>query len=119
MHPSPAPELVDPDMKVESCPQMWKKYLPNAKVSYLEYDAACATKHKTDIEAQAGGTLYIGTFPRHAPEVRFDRSSAGAAVEVFRRRNQIEPLVALQVTRLTRSCWTRFWPTPRLSTATT
>ena len=40
--------------------QMWKKYIPNAKVSYLEYDAACATKHKTDIEAQAGGTLYIG-----------------------------------------------------------
>lgn len=39
---------------------MWKKYIPNAKVSYLEYDAACATKHKTDIEAQAGGTLYIG-----------------------------------------------------------
>ena len=41
--------------------QMWKKYIPNAKVSYLEYDAACATKHKTDIEAAAGGTLYIGT----------------------------------------------------------
>ena len=40
--------------------QMWKKYIPNAKVSYLEYDAACATKHKTDIEAAAGGTLYIG-----------------------------------------------------------
>ena len=39
---------------------MWKKYLPNAKVSYLEYDAPCATKHKADIEAQAGGTLYIG-----------------------------------------------------------
>lgn len=53
--------------------QMWKKYIPNAKVSYLEYDAACATKHKTDIEAQAGGTLYIGNniaphekhLPRH------------------------------------------------------
>lgn len=43
------------------CLQMWKQYIPNAKVSYLEYDAACATKHKTDIEAQAGGTLYIGT----------------------------------------------------------
>lgn len=42
---------------------MWKKYLPNAKVSYLEYDAPCATKHKTDIEAQAGGTLYIGKLP--------------------------------------------------------
>lgn len=40
--------------------QMWKQYIPNAKVSYLEYDAPCATKHKTDIEAQAGGTLYIG-----------------------------------------------------------
>ena len=39
---------------------MWKKYIPNAKVSYLEYDAPCATKHKTEIEATAGGTLYIG-----------------------------------------------------------
>jgi cephalosporin hydroxylase len=39
---------------------MWKKYIPNAKVSYLEYDAPCATKHKTEIEAAAGGTLYIG-----------------------------------------------------------
>ena len=37
-----------------------REYIPNAKVSYLEYDAACATKHKTDIEAAAGGTLYIG-----------------------------------------------------------
>lgn len=39
---------------------MWKKYIPNAKVSYLEYDAPCATKHKAEIEAEAGGTLYIG-----------------------------------------------------------
>ena len=49
---------------------MWKKYIPNAKVSYLEYDAACATKHKTDIEAQAGGTLYIGNT---SPRVQYNR----------------------------------------------
>lgn len=40
--------------------QLWKKYMSNTKVSYLEYDAACATKHKTDIEAASGGKLYIG-----------------------------------------------------------
>lgn len=34
--------------------------MSNTKVSYLEYDAACATKHKTDIEAASGGKLYIG-----------------------------------------------------------
>ena len=49
------------------CMQMWKKYIPNAKVSYLEYDAPCATKHKTEIEATAGGTLYIGTPPSLSP----------------------------------------------------
>ena len=42
------------------CKQLWKKYLPNTKVSFVEYDAACATKHKAEIEATAGGTLYIG-----------------------------------------------------------
>lgn len=40
--------------------QLWKKYVPNFKVSYLEYDAPCANKHKTDIEAASGGKLYIG-----------------------------------------------------------
>ena len=40
--------------------QLWKKYMANTKVSYLEYDAACATKHKTEIEAASGGKLYIG-----------------------------------------------------------
>ena len=40
--------------------QLWKRYLPNTKVSFLEYDAACATKHKANIEAQSKGTLYIG-----------------------------------------------------------
>lgn len=55
---------------------MWKKYLPNAKVSYLEYDAPCATKHKTDIEAQAGGTLYIG-------ESSFDENYPSTAATTF------------------------------------
>ena len=54
------------------CLQMWKKYIPNAKVSYLEYDAPCATKHKTEIEATAGGTLYIGQ--SHSPPPYSDLS---------------------------------------------
>ena len=46
--------------------QLWKKYLPNTKVSFLEYDAACANKHKVNIEAQSKGTLFIGELMPHS-----------------------------------------------------
>jgi hypothetical protein len=43
------------------------EYIPNAKVSFLEFNAACATKYKYETEATAGGTLYIGTFHLYLP----------------------------------------------------
>ena len=42
--------------------QLWKQYLPKTKISFLEYDAACAMKHKANIEAKSKGTLFIGTY---------------------------------------------------------
>ncbi len=42
------------------CVQLWRKYLTNTKVSFVENDAECARKHKTDIEAVAKGKVYIG-----------------------------------------------------------
>ena len=40
--------------------QLWALYLPNSKVSFVEHDAACATKHKEVIEATGHGHIYIG-----------------------------------------------------------
>ena len=40
--------------------QLWRKYLTNTKVSFVENDAECARKHKAEIEAVAKGKIYIG-----------------------------------------------------------
>ena len=42
------------------CMQLWRKYLTNTKVSFVENDAECARKHKADIEAVAKGKVYVG-----------------------------------------------------------
>ena len=46
------------------CVQLWRKYLTNTKVSFVENDAECAKKHKAEIEAVAKGTVYVGEPPR-------------------------------------------------------
>lgn len=40
--------------------QLWRKYLTNTKVSYVENDADCAAKHKAEIESVAKGKIYVG-----------------------------------------------------------
>ena len=40
--------------------QLWRKYLTNTKVSFVENDAECAKKHKAEIEAVAKGKVYVG-----------------------------------------------------------
>lgn len=42
------------------CLQLWRRYLTNTKVSFLENDADCAKKHKGEIEAVAKGRLFVG-----------------------------------------------------------
>ena len=42
------------------CVQLWRKYLTNTKVSFVENDADCARKHKRGIEAVAKGKVYVG-----------------------------------------------------------
>ena len=39
--------------------QVWKEFLPQAKLFFLEYDAICADKWRPKIES-AGATLYTG-----------------------------------------------------------
>ena len=40
--------------------QLWTTYLPNSEISFVEYDAACATKFKSSVETEHKGRLYIG-----------------------------------------------------------
>ena len=40
--------------------QLWTEFLPESEVSFVEYDAACATSYKTSIEAKGKGRLYKG-----------------------------------------------------------
>lgn len=40
--------------------QLWRKYLTNTKVSYVENNAECAAKHKAEIESVAKGKIYVG-----------------------------------------------------------
>lgn len=42
------------------CLQLWRRYLTNTRVSFVENDAKCAQKHKKEIEKVARGKLYIG-----------------------------------------------------------
>lgn len=44
--------------------QLWRKYLTNTKVSYVENDADCATKHRAEIESVAKGKVYVGKAPQ-------------------------------------------------------
>ncbi|CAL8463645.1 g3179 [Coccomyxa elongata] len=39
---------------------LWRKYLTNTKVSYVENDAECASKHRAEIESVAKGKVYVG-----------------------------------------------------------
>ncbi|CAL5223917.1 g6515 [Coccomyxa viridis] len=39
---------------------LWRKYLTNTKISFVENDADCAKKHKAEIEAVAKGKVYVG-----------------------------------------------------------
>ena len=48
---------------VMMCMQLWRKYLTNTKVSFVENDAECAKKHKAEIEAVAKGKVYVGEPP--------------------------------------------------------
>ena len=41
-------------------PQLWTAYLPDSDISFVEPDAACATKYISSIEARDKGRLYIG-----------------------------------------------------------
>ena len=81
--------------------QLWKRYMPNTKVSFLEYDAACANKHKVNIEAQSKGTLYIGELPLQRRPCLLDSGWAWLTARG-----------GLQATRPTRRCCTTSWPTP-------
>ncbi len=37
--------------------------MTNTKVSYLENDAECASKHRAEIESVAKGKVYVGEVP--------------------------------------------------------
>ena len=43
--------------------QLWRKYLTNTKVSFVENNAECARRHKAEIEAVAKGRVYVGGSP--------------------------------------------------------
>ena len=43
--------------------QLWRKYLTNTKVSFVENNAECARRHKAEIEAVAKGRVYVGESP--------------------------------------------------------
>lgn len=51
----------------DCCLQLWRKYLTNTKVSFVENDAACARRHKAEIEAVAKGKVYVGKLFMPAP----------------------------------------------------
>ena len=34
--------LLHADHAAQVCPQMWRRYLPNAQISFIEFDGACA-----------------------------------------------------------------------------
>jgi hypothetical protein len=40
--------------------QLWRQFLPNTKVSFLESNKACAEKFRAAIERDSGGILYAG-----------------------------------------------------------
>lgn len=40
--------------------QLWRRYLTNTKISFVENDAKCVQKHKTEIEKVAQGKVYVG-----------------------------------------------------------
>lgn len=43
-----------------TCVQLWTEFLPNSKISFVEYDAICAEKYRDTIEQQSRGRLYVG-----------------------------------------------------------
>ena len=45
------------------CMQLWRRFLTNTKISFVENDAKCAQKHKTEIEKVAQGKVYVGEAP--------------------------------------------------------
>ena len=50
-----------PDQRVTTgCLQLWRRYLTNTKISFVENDAKCVQKHKTEIEKVAQGKVYVG-----------------------------------------------------------
>lgn len=40
--------------------KMWRSLFPYGRISFMEYNAPCAEKHREEIEKQAGGILYTG-----------------------------------------------------------
>ncbi|EIE27695.1 hypothetical protein COCSUDRAFT_64337 [Coccomyxa subellipsoidea C-169] len=40
--------------------ELWRRYLTNTKVSYVENNADCAAKHRAEIESVAKGKIYVG-----------------------------------------------------------
>lgn len=40
--------------------QLWREYLVNSEMSFVEYDKTCAEQWQKDVEKKARGKLYIG-----------------------------------------------------------
>ena len=47
--------------------QLWRRFLTNTRVSFVENDAKCAQKYKSEIEKVARGKLYVGGCPLPLP----------------------------------------------------
>lgn len=39
---------------------MWRALFPKGRISFMEFDKACAEKYRTAVEKEAGGKLYPG-----------------------------------------------------------
>ncbi|KAI7846177.1 hypothetical protein COHA_000347 [Chlorella ohadii] len=59
--------------------KIWRALLPCANISFIDYDAACAEKYKTQIESEGGGRLYIGSQddPKLLAQIVADAQAAG------------------------------------------
>lgn len=40
---------------------MWRTFLPNSKISYIEVDKRCGERYRKQIEKTSGGILYLGS----------------------------------------------------------
>jgi hypothetical protein len=58
---------------------LWRALLPCANISFVEYDAECANKYKSQVEMQGEGRLYIGSQddPKLLAEIVADAKAAG------------------------------------------